>query len=194
MSQHLEEDFLMLSMKYAASSCPASALVHCTGDSNLWSSDEEQPQVNYSAKVPYFKTKLDIRPVVDHTAFQQAASQQGPFQRLKKFPDLGIYQPQLFISDFWLLEKDYLEVNETLQNRTLNLTLSYSAVSLFAWSMQVQMAEQWMQQSEWGISDTQRDSFMLKRLYLDTNPYFLAFSAAFLGLHTVRAILPTVVL
>lgn len=160
-----------------------------SGDSNLWSSDEEQPQVNYSAKVPYFKTKLDIRPVVDHTAFQQAASQQGPFQRLKKFPDLGIYQPQLFISDFWLLEKDYLELNETLQNRTLNLTLSYSAVSLFAWSMQVQTAEQWMQQSEWGISDTQRDSFMLKRLYLDTNPYFLAFSAAFLGLHTIFSML-----
>lgn len=40
MSQDLEEDFLMLSMKYAASTCPASALVHCTGDSNLWSSDE----------------------------------------------------------------------------------------------------------------------------------------------------------
>ena len=48
MSQHLEEDFLMLSMKYAASSCPASALVHCTGDSNLWSSDEAPSACNDS--------------------------------------------------------------------------------------------------------------------------------------------------
>eukprot|EP00913_Durusdinium_trenchii_P028640 g26860.t1 len=97
---------------------------------------ETTVEVSKKEKVPYFKTKLDLRPVVDHTVFQEAASQQGPFQRLKKFRELGIYQPQLFISDFWLLEKDYLELNETWENRKLNLTLSYSPTSLFAWSIQ----------------------------------------------------------
>jgi len=40
-----------------------------------------------------------------------------------------------------------------------------------------------------GITDTQRDSFMLKRLYIDTNPYLLAFSGAFILMHTVFSML-----
>merc|ERR1712008_50811 len=40
-----------------------------------------------------------------------------------------------------------------------------------------------------GVTDTQRDSFMLKRLMTDTNPYLLAFSGAFIMLHTVFSML-----
>merc|ERR1712226_1175624 len=46
-----------------------------------------------------------------------------------------------------------------------------------------------MVQGEWGITDTQRDSFMVKRLFLDTNPYLLAFSGAFILMHTVFSML-----
>merc|ERR1719163_901318 len=69
------------------------------------------------------------------------------------------------------------------------MTLSYSVVSAMAWSLQSQMQEQWSTQGEGGLSDTQRDSFMLKRLMIDTNPYLLAFSGVFLCLHTVFSLL-----
>jgi len=153
---------------------------------------EEQPKpttLNGSKKIPYFKTRIEIRPVVDHTVHAPQTVQQAPFKKLKLFPDLGIYQPMLYVSDFWLLEKDYMALNETLAGQPLNLSISYYPASLWVWSIQAQMAEQWMVQGEYGITDPQRDSFMLKRLMTDTNPYLLAFSGAFIMLHTVFSML-----
>eukprot|EP00747_Dinoflagellata_sp_TGD_P021579 gnl/TRDRNA2_/TRDRNA2_128581_c0_seq1.p1 gnl/TRDRNA2_/TRDRNA2_128581_c0~~gnl/TRDRNA2_/TRDRNA2_128581_c0_seq1.p1 ORF type:complete len:663 (+),score=127.18 gnl/TRDRNA2_/TRDRNA2_128581_c0_seq1:53-1990(+) len=138
---------------------------------------------------PYFKTIIQIRPVFDHTVHTLSSLANGPFKKLKGYPDKGIYQPSLYVSDFWLLEKDYLKLNETLAEQRLNLTLEYNPVTLWAWSMQAQMQEQWMVQGEWGMTDTQRDSFMLKRLLIDTNPYLLAFSGLFILCHTLFSML-----
>mmetsp|Transcript_94977 Transcript_94977/g.188135 ORF Transcript_94977/g.188135 Transcript_94977/m.188135 type:complete len:627 (+) Transcript_94977:109-1989(+) len=160
------------------------------GAVNLFAEEEQKPtNPAGSKKIPYFKTRIDIRPVVDHTVHSPQTVQQAPFKRLKLFRDLGIYQPMLYVSDFWLLEKDYLALNETLAGQPLNLSLSYYPASLWVWSLQAQMAEQWTTQSEWGVTDTQRDSFMLKRLMTDTNPYLLAFSGAFIMLHMVFSLL-----
>jgi len=163
------------------------------GAENLFAADDEPGapvKRNLSAtKVPYFKTKIEVRPVFDQTVQTSQMVQQGPLKRLAVYKDLGVYQPYLYLSDFWLLEKDYLPLNESLTGRRLNLSLSYSTASLFAWTIQAQMAEQWMVQGEWGLTDTQRDSFMLKRLLIDTNPYLLAFSGVFIALHTVFSML-----
>ncbi|CAE8660526.1 unnamed protein product, partial [Polarella glacialis] len=111
------------------------------GAVSLFGGDEdaagrEAPRNMTRPKVPYLKTKLDIRPVFDQTVLSQASGSQGPFRKIKKFPALGIYQPYLYVSDFWLLEKDYLPLNASLAGRTLNLTLTYSIASLFTWSVQ----------------------------------------------------------
>jgi len=141
------------------------------------------------AKVTYWKTKLQVRPVYDFQIHTASSLASGPFRRLKGHPELGVYTPHLYLSDFWLLEKEYTPLNETLAESPLNLTLSYETISLWKWSLQTQMADQWMQQSEWGLTDTQRDSFMLKRLILDTNPWILAFSGAFIAMHTLFSML-----
>jgi len=158
---------------------------------SLFSDDQElKPKKNLSSpKVPYLKTKLEIRPVFDQTVHSLASIQQGPFKKIKVFPEEGFYQPVIFLSDFWLLEKDYQALNTTLEGTRLNLSLSYSVIPTWSWGLQTQMLEQWSVQGEWGITDTQRDSFMLKRLMIDTNPYLLAFSGAFLLLHTVFSLL-----
>jgi len=142
-----------------------------------------------SAKVPHFKKKIDIRPVWDMSVHSPQSISQGPFRKLRGFPDLGFYQPFLYVSDFWLLEKDYTQLNDTLLNEPLNLTLDFSVVSTWSWSLQSQMSEQWMVQGEWGMTDTQRDSFMLKRLFIDTNTYLLAFSGCFILCHTLFSML-----
>jgi len=162
------------------------------GATNLFDQEEVQQKPSSpfgSKKVLYFKTRIEIRPVVDHTVHSPQTLQQAPFRKLRLYPDLGIYQPMLYVSDFWLLEKDYLGLNETLAGQPLNLSISYYPASLWVWSLQAQMAEQWMKQGEWGVTDTQRDSFMLKRLMIDTNPYLLAFSGAFIMMHTVISML-----
>lgn len=157
---------------------------------NLFDEQEALPKKNLSSpRLPYLKTKMDIRPVFDQTVHSMGSIQQGPFRRLKAYPREGFYQPYLYMSDFWLLEKDYMVLNESLAGQRLNMTLTYSIASSWAWSLQAQMLDQWSAQGEWGITDTQRDSFMLKRLFLDTNPYLLAFSGGFIALHTVFSML-----
>jgi len=164
------------------------------GAASLFGDDADTPaeataKRKTSAKVNYWKTRVDIRPVYDHSVHTASSLKQGPFRRLKTYPESGVYAPYLYVSDFWLLEKDFVPLNDTLADSLLNLTLTYETVSLWKWSIQAQMVDQWSNQGEWGITDTQRDSFMLKRLVIDTNPYLLAFSAAFIGLHTVFSML-----
>jgi hypothetical protein len=164
-----------------------------TDNSNLFG-DEEHPGIipkkNLSSpKLPYFKSKIEIRPVFDETVHSASSIKQGPFRKLRGFPEQGFYQPFLYVSDFWSLEKDYIPLNMTLEGTRLNITLSYSAVSALVWSLQAQMSEQWSVQGDWGLTDTQRDSFMFKRLCIDTNPYLLGFSGVFLLLHTFISLL-----
>lgn len=162
------------------------------GAVNLFGGDDDASKPlrdSSSPKVPYFKTKLEIRPVHDHTVHSPSSLSQGPFRKLRVLPKHGVYQPYLYVSDFWLLEKDFLPLNASLADQRLNLTLSYSVVTLWIWSMQVQMAEQWSVKSDLGLTDPQRESFMMKRLLIDTNPYLLGFSGAFLLLHTIFSLL-----
>lgn len=156
---------------------------------NLFSEASAPAPLPKGSTVPYFKTKVEIRPVVDQTVHTPNSLSDGPLRSMRWFPHKSAYQPYLYLSDFWLLEKDYIPVNHTLAGTRLNISLTYSPTSLLVWTVQAKMAEQWTQKSDFSLTDTQRDSFMLKRLYLDTNPYVLAFSAAFLMLHTVFSML-----
>ena len=134
--------------------------------------------VNKSEKFPYFKTKIEIRPVHDQSVHTAESLGNGPFRYIKQHPELALYEPYLYTSDFWLMEKDYKALNKSLIGQPLELSVSYSSISIFSWSMQSQMIDQWTtaSSSEWSLTDTQRDSFMIKRLVLDTNFYVLGSS------------------
>eukprot|EP00927_Polykrikos_kofoidii_P078269 TRINITY_DN75116_c0_g1_i1.p1 TRINITY_DN75116_c0_g1~~TRINITY_DN75116_c0_g1_i1.p1 ORF type:complete len:733 (+),score=102.29 TRINITY_DN75116_c0_g1_i1:164-2200(+) len=162
------------------------------GDDVSGDEPRKEPTRNASkqARLPYWKTKMEIRPVVDFSVQSLAHLQYGPLRKLRAFPEQGFYQPYMYISDFWLLEKDYMELNGTVAGQPMNLSLSYSVTSVLTWSVQLQMAEQWAnKQTNWDLADPQRDSFMLKRLLTDTNPYFLAFSAVFMIFRTIFSML-----
>lgn len=158
------------------------------GDGDL---PEQQVQKTNSTKLPYFKSKLEIRPVYDHTVHPLQTLSQKPFSKMVAFPELGVYQPFLYVSDFWLLEKDYVPLNESLEGQRMEISLSFSAIKQWSWIMQMQMGDQWSTQdaSEWSLTDTQRDAFMVKRLMIDTNPYLLAFGGAFIMLHLLFSLL-----
>lgn len=155
------------------------------------SEGEASPKFDRSEKLPHLKTKIDIRPVFDHTVHSKAALKKPPFNKLRAMPIRGQYQPYLYISDFWLLEKDYIVVNTTLKGQMLNLSLSYSMITMWSWNLQMQMSEQKKETAKVSTfaSSSQRDSFMMKRLFLDTNPYLLAFSGTFIMLHLIIGLL-----
>lgn len=126
---------------------------------------------------------------------------------IKILPERGLYHPIVAPSDVWLLEKNFVLLNETLADQPLNLTISFNTVNLMWWSLQAQLMDLWSSKTK-KIETTattstnslfntkqffqpvdRREMFMLKRIFLDTNLYILAFSAAFMLLHSLFSFL-----
>ncbi|CDI81031.1 cleft lip and palate associated transmembrane protein 1, putative, partial [Eimeria acervulina] len=87
----------------------------------------------------------------------------------------GEYEPMIYISDFWLIEKNFIPINDTLVEEPPKLTVSFGVGSVHAWLLQSQMAGVQQQQQQLGLQ-SERESFMFKRILLETNPFMLAFS------------------
>ncbi|KAG6373763.1 cleft lip and palate associated transmembrane protein [Boletus reticuloceps] len=95
----------------------------------------------------------------------------------------GFYKPIVFPNDFWLLRSHLTEINATTPNVPLQITfqpMSYFKFQLFA-SMTHGFDEAIKQQG--GGTGTELDE--VKRMLLETNPWFLALTGLVGVLHTV---------
>ncbi|KAG9317779.1 transmembrane protein [Chiua virens] len=95
----------------------------------------------------------------------------------------GFYKPIVFPNDFWLLRSHLTEINTTTPNMPLQISfqpMSYFKFQLFA-SMTHGFDEAIKQQS--GGTGAELDE--VKRMLLETNPWFLALTALVSVLHTV---------
>lgn len=61
-------------------------------------------------------------------------------QNLKVDWTYQTYEPILYMSDFWLLKKDYLPLNDTLDDKSLNLTLNFQNYKAFWFNFQQNFA------------------------------------------------------
>lgn len=79
-----------------------------------------------------------------------------------KFDENGInYYPILFVDEFWTLKENYIPLNETVEN--LNLSLSYSPMSLIKWQMMMQMEKSFQMQVALGTAlENESDDFKVK--------------------------------
>ncbi|WAR19171.1 CLPT1-like protein [Mya arenaria] len=95
------------------------------------------------------------------------------------------YWPVLYFNNYWNLNSEYMPINETVKE--LNLTLTYSPISLFRWQMYAaqNMRNKWtsMLGSDMGDEDSDQDS--LKTAVLETNPYLLALTIIVSIIHSV---------
>ncbi|KAI9574314.1 cleft lip and palate transmembrane protein 1-domain-containing protein [Boletus coccyginus] len=95
----------------------------------------------------------------------------------------GFYKPVVFPNDFWLLRSHLTEINTTTPNLPLQITfqpMSYLKFQLFA-SMTRGFDEAIKQQG--GGTGAELDE--VKRMLLETNPWFLALTGLVSILHTV---------
>ncbi|PHJ14727.1 cleft lip and palate transmembrane protein 1 protein, partial [Cystoisospora suis] len=99
-------------------------------------------------------------------------------------PADAAYEPILYHSDFWLLEKNFVPFNETFINKPFNLTVSFGVGSIHGWLVQEQLSVALEHQQKIGLQSS-REAMMFKRILLETNPFMLAFSTAFILLHSV---------
>ncbi|CEL95691.1 unnamed protein product [Vitrella brassicaformis CCMP3155] len=150
--------------------------------------DEKGKKKKPKEETMHLKKRLDLRIVFDTTKHDLQSLNTGPFKAIRRHLSAGVYHPVLYPSDFWLLEKDYVPLNDTLKGEPLTVTFTWDVISAWLWSIEVQMTDTWSMQSQWGMH-TRRESFMLKRIIMETNPYMLLFSALFILLHTLFSML-----
>lgn len=93
------------------------------------------------------------------------------------------YKPIVFPNEFWQLRSQHFEINETTPRVPLQIEfqpISYFKFQLFA-SMGAGFNEAAKQQG--GASTAELDE--IKRMLVETNPYFLMLTAAVTVLHSV---------
>ena len=95
----------------------------------------------------------------------------------------GIYKPIIFPNDFWHLRSQYFEVNETTPRVPLRVEfqpMSYFKFQMFA-SLGFGFNEAAKQQGGAGTAEIDE----IKRMLVETNPYFLLLTATVSVLHVV---------
>lgn len=77
---------------------------------------------------PYWKPKIDLNIVADHSIYDGNQPNTIP-PEIQKYLSVDwetkAYSPILYLSDFWVLNKDLIALNETMNGQTLNLTLNF---------------------------------------------------------------------
>ncbi|TCD70434.1 hypothetical protein EIP91_003515 [Steccherinum ochraceum] len=94
----------------------------------------------------------------------------------------GFYKPIVFPNDFWQLRSQYIELNST--TTTLPLTVNFEPMSYLKFQIFATMTASFAEAAKQpGVSSAEFDE--IKRMLVETNPYFLALTAFVSILHVV---------
>ena len=132
--------------------------------------------------VNYWKPRISVAMVDD---FSKYTKRKVPVHLQPLFvmdPDADYYYPMIFFNEFWLLKRHMIELNETVDEVTAELTLS----SIKPWLVQIitQMEESLKLQATMGLnSDEETDEF--KKILVEGNPILLAVTFVVSMLHSV---------
>ncbi|PWV18348.1 hypothetical protein C3747_14g166 [Trypanosoma cruzi] len=92
------------------------------------------------------------------------------------------YLPLVYINNFWVLRDHLLEINATTAASPLNFTITISPRPLWKLALYVQFEESMKQNQELGLAKPE-DLDETKRIFLETNPYFLGLTLIVTLLH-----------
>lgn len=94
----------------------------------------------------------------------------------------GYYKPIVFPNDFWHLRSQYVEINSTTS--TLPLQVTFQPVSYWKFQMFATMTQSFADAAkQQGGTGGEMDE--IKRMLVETNPYFLALTAFVSILHVL---------
>nr|CCC93451.1 conserved hypothetical protein [Trypanosoma congolense IL3000] len=116
----------------------------------------------------FYQPLLTLSPVVDFTT-PIPPEVRHLYAREK---GSGKYVPLVYINNFWVLRDHLLELNETTSKSPFNFTIRISPLPLWKLSMYVNFDRSLRQNQEMGLMRAE-DAEELKRIFLETNPYFL---------------------
>ena len=136
--------------------------------------------------VPYWKGNMTVSIIPHNDVYQVGQHVMPPLdQFLLHDPETNTYPPFVYLNNFWLLDENMVELNETTlaaQNFTLGIRLH--ELSLWKANVYMQMEQNFKIQEKMGLS-SRRQSEDLKRMFLETNPIFLGITTFVSLLHTI---------
>eukprot|EP01147_Barroeca_monosierra_P005762 gene5762-9015_t len=132
--------------------------------------------------VPYWYPSASLELLTEHSPLTKSHLQ-GPLQeKIQLDHQTSKYIPPLYYNDFWIFAEDLTEINASTHVLPLNIT--FSRISLFKLNFLLSMSSSLQQQVSLGlVSQSQQDQ--MKKMFLDTNPYYLGVTILVSLLHTV---------
>ncbi|CAL1701068.1 unnamed protein product [Somion occarium] len=95
----------------------------------------------------------------------------------------GFYQPIIFPNDFWHLRSQYIEINETTP--VLPLEVTFQPMSYWKFQILATMTHSFQEASKQQGASGMAEFDEIKRMLVETNPYFLGVTALVSLLHVL---------
>ncbi|XP_022149371.1 cleft lip and palate transmembrane protein 1 homolog [Momordica charantia] len=147
--------------------------------------DDDQVEVKDDGPVEwvsYWKPNVTINLVDDFTRYPHNAVPPNIAPYLNVEPTTGNYYPTIFFNEFWLLRDKLVQINETVNELTLNLEVA--PISMTKWQLFLQIDQSFQIHRNYG-SMIEGEADELKRVFLEGNPYLLAVTMVVSLLHSV---------
>ena len=147
---------------------------------NLISGDVQKKEGNKNEKIMHWVPAIEVQIVHDVNAYAAFPPQVADKYRLQ-----GInYYPVIELSDFWILKEHLLPINDTLSS--LELKLSSNIVWVYKFMMLSQFEQSQSFGKEYGLNvHTEGELDLMKRMFLETNPYFLGLTLCVSFVHMI---------
>ncbi|XP_059156203.1 putative lipid scramblase CLPTM1 [Physella acuta] len=133
----------------------------------------------------HWHPNLTINLLDDHSPWLPGSVPPPLDEYIEFIPSSNKYYPVIYLNDYWNLNADYMPINDTTKN--LNLSLTYSPMSLFKWQLYAAqgMRNKWINMlgSDGGEEEEDQDS--LKVAFLETSPYLLGMTIIVSILHSI---------
>ncbi|PVD26713.1 hypothetical protein C0Q70_14391 [Pomacea canaliculata] len=157
-----------------------------TGETDVHPDLQKKENSSSFEILSHWHPNLTINLLDDHSPWVQGAVPQPLDEYIDFYPGTNKYYPVIYLNDYWNLNSDYMPINHTV--KVLNLTLTYSPISLFKWQMYAaqSMRNKWtsMLGTDF-MEDQDEDQDSLKTAFLETSPYLLALTIVVSILHSV---------
>ena len=97
-----------------------------------------------------------------------------------------LYEPIIFPNDFWHLRSQYFEINET--TTTVPLNIVFQPMSYFTFQLFASMGHGFNEAAKQQGASSGAEIDEIKRMLVETNPWFLGLTAVVSILHVVLVI------
>ncbi|ESS67246.1 hypothetical protein TCDM_04014 [Trypanosoma cruzi Dm28c] len=146
-----------------------------TAEGDASNTTDLEPRTVWKA---YFQPLLTLSPIADFS--NPLPSTMRPYYFMDN--ETQQYLPLVYINNFWVLRDHLLEINATTAASPLNFTITISPLPLWKFALYVQFEESMKQNQELGLAKPE-DLDETKRIFLETNPYFLGLTLIVTLLH-----------